>query len=358
MSETQHHASDSTEFHHHSHDGGETRREFLKDAITGTAALTSSLIPDMATAQQKSEKLHILTQQEIEQLLKERAATRPVDVVLAQEGCKCVDGRGTNKETFGLAGGDLGPVSAMLAAAEEITGQTVDRKTAYAVIDAIPGTAYLHTDDHAMHALHETGELHGQNIEETVLHGPKDPEHRTAIADLLADPRFIGCGHMKQIITQQETDASGPYRMRPALGRTILSAAYERAWQQRERTTVESLHGEHGEAAVAVLTVKGGIRDGKTPVPVMQPCAKDASGKTIQTFVNQPQVGEYRLDQLLPIVVAALPALKGKEMELRKRSSEILDLQTGETVKRLATSKGKPVFTAEYDQPDAAPAVK
>ncbi len=30
----------------------ESRREFLKDAITGTAALTTSLIPDMATAQQ------------------------------------------------------------------------------------------------------------------------------------------------------------------------------------------------------------------------------------------------------------------------------------------------------------------
>lgn len=58
MSETQHHASDSTEFHHHSHDGGETRREFLKDAITGTAALTSSLIPDMATAQQHDDHAH------------------------------------------------------------------------------------------------------------------------------------------------------------------------------------------------------------------------------------------------------------------------------------------------------------
>lgn len=31
----------------------ETRREFLKDAVTGTAALTTSLLPDMATAQQK-----------------------------------------------------------------------------------------------------------------------------------------------------------------------------------------------------------------------------------------------------------------------------------------------------------------
>lgn len=294
----------------------------------------------------------MLTQEETEVLLRNRAHVRRVEEVLAEEGCHCVDGRGENPETYGLAGGDLGPVSAILAAAEELSGKQIDRATVLKVLEGIPGKAYLHTDDHALHALHEhlADELHGVSAEQLVRHGPIDPSHRTQVADTLADPACIGCGHMKNIIAQKEQDRSGPYRMRPALGHDVLSAAYEHAWAHAEHAKVESLHGEHEEAGVTVVTVRGGIKDGTTAVPTVQPCAKDANGNTVQTFVNQPQVGEYRLDQLLPIVLEQVPDLRGHDAELRALATTIFNQQTGETVKRLAISKGKPVFMATYDK--------
>lgn len=294
----------------------------------------------------------MLSEDEAETLLGHRAQECRVEEVLAKEGCHCVDGRGESKETFGLAGGDLGPLSAMLAATEELSGQQLDRATILSVLQGIPGKVYLHTDDHALHAMHDhlADDLYGTTAEHLVTHGPKDAERHQAVADSLAAPACIGCGHMKQIITQKELDGSGPYRMRPALGQSIVSAAYQHAWKHEKHAKVESLHGEHEEAGVMVVTEKDGIKDGTSSVPVVQPCAKDAAGNTVQTFVNQPQVGEFRLDQLLPLVVAQVPALRGRETELRKHASEIFNLQTGETVRRLATSKGKPVFSATFDR--------
>jgi|GEM_PF-6921487 len=346
----------------------ESRRVFLKNATIGAtglaiATLISSKLMDSpehgpqehtapAHSAEKPKEIPILTQPEAEKLLRNRAQERRVEEVLAREGCHCVDGRGESTETFGLAGGDLGPVSAILAAAEELSGQHIDRATVLKVLEGIPGKAYVHTDDHALHAMHDrlADQLHGTTAEKLVQHGPTDPGHRTQVADTLADPACIGCGHMKQIITQKETDASGPYRMRPALGHDVLSAAYEHAWQNADHVKVESLHGEHQEAGVMVVTEKDGITDGTSSVPTVQPCAKDAAGKTVQTFVNQPQVGEYRLDQLLKLILEQIPALAPQAIELRTLATEIFNQQTGETVKRLATSKGKPVFVAQYDK--------
>jgi len=321
--------------------------------------------PDHHAAEEHSAHGHdaqkapaVLPENEAGELYAQRAETHDVEATLNEQGCHCVDGRGKERKTYGLVGGDLGPASAVLATVEKLTGKRVDIRAAAAVLRVLP-KAYLHTDSHAMEALHHTlmsspeyRELAAlvkdeHALESLVEEGPATVEQQEMLAHLLTDPKHVGCGHMKQIITQTEQGDDGPYSMRPELGRTILAAAYLNAWRQPEHAVVESLEGNHGEAAVFAVSMKGGLRKGSNNLPTVQPCAPDDSGKDVQTFVNHADIGTLRIEQLIAAVLQQMPELQGQEAALREQAGALLQAHTNETVARLA--KGRPLFAVTVD---------
>ncbi len=350
----------------------EDRRHFLKTVSTFATAATAAALtpacmkrPDHHAAEEHPAHGHdaqkapaVLPENAAGKLYAERAESHDVEKTLNEQGCHCVDGRGKERKTYGLVGGDLGPTSAVLATVEKLTGKHVDVGTAAAVLRVLP-KAYLHTDSHAMEALHHTlmsspeyRELAALVKDEHALaalveKGPAKAEHKEMLARLLTDPKHVGCGHMKQIITQTEEGDNGPYGMRPELGRTILAAAYLNAWQQPEHAVVESLEGNHGEAAVFAVSIKGGLRKGSNALPTVQPCAPDASGKDVQTFVNHADIGTLRIEQLVDAVIRQMPELRGQEAVLREQAGTLLQAHTNETVSRLA--KGRPLFAVTVD---------
>jgi len=350
----------------------EDRREFLKTATTLAAGAAAAVLTPTSMQQQDDHsagqhRAHghetrntpdALPEHQAGKLYAERAESHDAEATLNEQGCHCVDGRGKERKTYGLVGGDLGPASAVLATVEKLTGKRVDTRAAAAVLRVLP-KMYIHTDAHAMEALHHTLKSNPaykelavlmkdeHALESLVEEGPATIELKEMLAELLTDPKHVGCGHMKQIITQTEEGDNGPYGMRPELGRTVLAAAYLNAWQQPEHAVVESLEGNHGEAAVFAVSIKGGLRKGSNALPTVQPCAPDAGGKDVQTFVNHADIGTLRIEQLVDAVIRQMPELRGQEAVLREQAGTLLQAHTNETVSRLA--KGRPLFAVTVD---------
>lgn len=264
---------------------------------------------------------------EIAQYLKQEGVVKwvPVGSLLQEEYDACVDGRDT-RPIVGNPGGDVSRLAEAVIAVGAVAGRHFNPGEILKIFDwyiGHVGQFYMHTDTHAMEHLAEfLNEGYGAkrmkgkkfvNAEEmySYVMNP-DPREQVFLSRYLLDPRFVGCGHMKLMMSNPHL-----YGMSEKVLRSLSVAFFDMLWNDSEKAkqlVYPCLQGDHKEGAVVNVVVGGGEMTDSTMVPMVAP----TDGK-VSIFVNHPQVVKY-----LHKKVAYLLAKEGKSI--------IKDLEVDPTV--------------------------
>jgi len=260
----------------------------------------------------------------------------------------CVDGR-DDAGVIGTPGGDAGETLLALAAVETVASvrfsQAMLRHLLQVDLDTF-GRFYLHTDLHADHALRaavasDAGlRAHCKDVQDDAAwraflrHPPAAAQG--ALAELLAQPAHLGCGHVKRLVTHAES-----YGVRPGLAQDFLRVLHEARMAGAPEVEWVTLSGEHDEHGVLNVTLEEQPWM-FTSVPLVSPRVGSH-----QLFVNHPQVAAWQREQYLDFLVHArvvpgltaahLPALQAEVPRLAVR-------QMAATLGALAA--GLPVYEA------------
>lgn len=300
------------------------------------------------------------TQSEIEQYLKKDGTVRWVKMVdlLHEEFDACVDGRETNP-VLGNPGGDVSRLAEAVIAVGAVAGRHFNPGEILKIFDwyvSKVGRFYMHTDTHAMEHLakflnggygakrmggkkfHTADEMYSYVIN-------PDPRQQVFLSRYLLDPRFVGCGHMKLMMSKPTQ-----YGMSEKVLRSLSVAFFDMMWNVPEKVpqlVYPCLKGDHNEGAVVNIVIPGEELTEKTMVPMVAP-----TDGSVSIFVNHPQVAKY-----LSKKVAYLLAKEGKALikDLEVDPDAVLvhmeNLQNEgvrQTVSALAW--GLPVYTFELTQ--------
>jgi hypothetical protein len=294
---------------------------------------------------------------EIAAYLKQKGVVRWIKLgdLFQSEYDACVDGRETDP-IVGNPGGDVSRLAEAVIAVGQVAGRQFNPGEILKIFDwylTHVGQFYMHTDEHAMHHLAEfLNEGYGarrmggkkfHTAEEMYSYviNP-DPRQQVFLSRYLLDPRFVGCGHMKLMMS-----APHLYGMSEKVLRSISVAFFDTMWNIREKSSLLAypmLPGDHREGAVVNMVIADSELTDDTMIPMVAP----TDGK-ISMFVNHPQVVQYMNKK-----VAYLLAKEGGEVikDLDVDPKAVLDhmehLQNEgvrQTVSALAW--GLPVYTFE-----------
>lgn len=257
------------------------------------------------------------THKEIEEYLKQKDVVRWVRLgeLFNEEYDACVDGRET-KPVVGNPGGDVSRLAEAVIAVGSVAGRQFNPGEILKIFDwylSHVGRFYMHTDDHAMHSLAEflnegygAKRMGGKKFHTAaeMYHFVTNPDPRLQVflSRYLLDPRFIGCGHMKLMMTKPHQ-----YGMSEKVLRSLSVAFFDMMWNMPDKAVklaYPSLPGDHKEGAVVNIVIAHEELTDKTLVPMVAP----TDGK-ISVFVNHPQVVQY-----LNKKVAYLLAKEGKSV--------------------------------------------
>jgi hypothetical protein len=284
----------------------------------------------------------LLSKRDIEQLLPERLIWRRIFEVDRH----CVDGRSFGPHGIvGGPGGDEGLLITALAACEEVRDAPFDTAEVQRLMGHLPGTRYLHTDEHAqgaaLQAILQDPVLakEAQSEEEAgklLERGYPDGAIRERLLLVLLKPESLGCGHLKNMLLHPQE-----YGVRQELVRACLRASYEALWKHERPPVVECLLGEHREGAVVNITAESQIEDGHSPIPAIRPSSRDGGP---QFFINHPQYTAYRIRELAHSLQSEVPEV-GEE-ELVATMAKLESRGTEETLHRLA--RGLPLYTVIF----------
>ncbi len=300
------------------------------------------------------------TQMEIAQYLKQKGVVRWVKLgeLLESEYDACVDGRETNP-IVGNPGGDVSRLAEAIIAVGTVAGRQFNPGEILKIFDWYlehVGQFYMHTDEHAIHHLAEfLNEGYGaKRMAGKKFHTPAemynyvrnpDPRLQVFLSRYLLDPRFVGCGHMKLMMTKPHQ-----YGMSEKVLRSLSVAFFDTMWNDPEKSALLAypmLPGDHKEGAVVNIVISDSELTDKTMVPMVAP-----TDQKISVFVNHPQVVKF-----LNKKVAYLLAKEGKsvikdlEVDPDAVVAHMEHLQNEgvrQTVSALAW--GLPVYTFEMGQ--------
>jgi hypothetical protein len=233
--------------------------------------------------------------------------------LLKDEYDACVDGRDT-RPIVGNPGGDVSRLAEAVIAVGAVAGRHFNPGEILKIFDWYVdkvGMFYMHTDTHAMEHLAEfLNEGYGarrmggkkfHNADEMYAYVTNpDPRQQVFLSRYLLDPRFVGCGHMKLMMTKPEQ-----YGMSEKVLRSLSVAFFDMMWNVPDRASqlvYPCLQGDHKEGAVVNIVISDAELTDETMVPMVAP----TDGK-ISIFVNHPQVVQY-----LNKKVAYLLAKEGK----------------------------------------------
>ncbi|ARA92680.1 hypothetical protein AWN76_005540 [Rhodothermaceae bacterium RA] len=225
------------------------------------------------------------------QAMRRQAVAVPVEA-LRHHPIGCVDGRNPAC-VVGAPGGDAGLFVLLLATLERfrhspLAQADVDRLFE-AYLDAF-GHFYLHTDTHALAALHEAMRrlpalapradalTTPAEVEAFLRHPPETT--RPALLRLLTEPAAVGCGHLRLMLEHPTA-----YHVRPDLLRAVLERYYVTLWAGDDRLTFDVLPGEHRERAVVNVHTSRGPHP-----PVVLQCPQFGA---YQLFVHHPEAVAY-----------------------------------------------------------------
>lgn len=300
------------------------------------------------------------TQEEIATYLKQKGIVRWVKLgeIFQQEYDACVDGREVNP-VIGNPGGDVSRLAEAVIAVGAVAGRHFNPGEILKVFDwylSHIGRFYMHTDEHAMHHLAEfLNEGYGvKRMGGKKFHTPAemynfvtnpDPRLQVFLSRYLLDPRFVGCGHMKLMMTKPEQ-----YGMSEKVLRSLSVAFFDTMWNVPERAgqlAYPMLTGDHKEGAVVSIVIPGAELTDDVMIPMVAP----TDGK-VSMFVNHPQVVKY-LNKKVAYLLAKEGGSVIKDLDVDPNAvvAHMEHLQNEgvrQTVSALAW--GLPVYTFEMGQ--------
>lgn len=297
---------------------------------------------------------------EVANYLKQKGVVRWVKLgdLLNDEYDACVDGRETNP-VVGNPGGDVSRLAEAVIAVGAVAGRHFNPGEILKIFDwylSHVGRFYMHTDEHAMHHLAEfLNEGYGaKRMGGKKFHTPAemynfvtnpDPRLQVFLSRYLLDPRFVGCGHMKLMMTKPEQ-----YGMSEKVLRSLSVAFFDTMWNVPERSKLLAypmLPGDHKEGAVVSIVIPEEELTEKTMVPMVAP----TDGK-ISIFVNHPQVVQF-LNKKVAYLLAKEGGSVIKDLNVDPAAvvAHMEHLQ-GEGVRQTVSSLawGLPVYTFEMEK--------
>ncbi|MEZ4234996.1 MAG: rhodanese-like domain-containing protein [Myxococcota bacterium] len=263
----------------------------------------------------------------------------------------CVDGR-DDKGVIGTPGGDAGELMLALAAAEAVRGAPLSdddvERLLMAHLDAF-GRFYMHSDTDAMDRLVAAIEqdpqlapaLRAAGSVRAFLAHPPEPL-RAALLEHLTDPAYMGCGHLRLVLTDPAHD------VRPGLSRAVLRAFHRARWAGAPDLEWVVLGGEHVEGAVIAVTVDAPFHS-YTRIPLVSP---QVDG--LQMFVSHPQVTAHIRRETASFLTEAGAVPADAEEALLSEVTARGERQLNHTLSHLA--QGLPVYRIAYPpDPRSAP---
>ena len=319
-----------------------TRRKFVIGSLllAGAAALhpLAKLIPGKKKTERRADALG---KKKVEEILDEEGRITETTVDAIDNEC-CVDDRCTH-DVAGVPGGSLGIMAAGLTTlwkAMKAKGKTLTPAMIQSFVDSYEGVIALHTDVHAEEKLaealgqHKTGEGH------SIPNDPLDPWSGEDLSDnhvldLLIE--HLGCGHIQQMLAHPDE-----YGTDAGLIREMLKAVFRRQKRDPNSVKKELLQTiDHKAKAVLVIRMKGGIKNGESPIAVVKPCHQGT-----QCFVKHEGLDAYLMEtKILPALKKA--GINVNESAFKEAAAEICDNQTDQTLSRLAAGLG--IFIVEVN---------
>lgn len=209
----------------------------------------------------------------------------------------CVDGRDT-QPIIGNPGGDIVRLTEAVVAIGRLTGiklSPVMLDDVFRWYVATFGTVYMHTDEHAMHALlhdlaHDKSiKLKAKTVEELMEYvmDPPDARVHMRLSRYLVDEKYVGCGHIRLMLTRPEI-----YEISQKVLRYLMFSYFDNLWngsaEIKKKLIFRMLTGDHSEGAVLSVVVPDKELIESTKIPMVAP-----SNGEMTMFVVHPQVSEY-----------------------------------------------------------------
>jgi hypothetical protein len=262
-----------------------------------------------------------------------------------KRGSKCIDGR-EEGEVVGSPAGDFGQLAEVIIG----TGKQLNHQFSPVEIQQIFnwrlatfGDFYAHTDEHAIEHLSEAlfrdhiVDSH-MSIEEMIAYIDNPPaDKQVTLLDYLTDPNYVGCGHIKQMLTDPEA-----YKMSRKVLQGLMRSFFNIKWngtdEQKQLLHYDVLRGSHKEGAILLVNVKEPITP-ETLIPAVRPTDGDMS-----MFVVHPSVSAYLRTQLAEQFMNDFyPKMKGALSHSVIQELSVNGIR--ETASRLAS--GYPQYTVE-----------
>jgi hypothetical protein len=252
----------------------------------------------------------------------------------------CMDGRDAHA-IVGTPGGDAGELVLALATAEHLHGRAFTSAEVAQIFDAYLeafGHFYMHTDDHAVAALVERLRVEHPDAD---LPKPDDhdalarfmqsppPELRDEMLDMLTQPAFVGCGHLRLMLQHPEA-----YGVRPELVAAVLRNFHRDLWAGHPATDFVVLQGRHEESAVVTVELPHDVHT-YTRIPLVSPRVGDT-----EIFVVHPQVARFVRRENAAFLLEQVPLLQesADEAAFFAELERLAHRQESATLQRLAPS--------------------
>jgi rhodanese-related sulfurtransferase len=235
----------------------------------------------------------------------------------------CIDGR-AGGPVVGTPGGDAGELTLALAAIERTAHAEVDeRSVAVSIANyaASFGRFYLHTDAAALERLDRAlaadprwaAHRGSQPIAALVARPPAELEE-TLVA-LLAQPEYVGCGHLRLLLEHPEE-----YGVRRELAETVLRETHRLRYRQPELVDFEVLEGEHEERAIVQV-----LLDHPVHAYSRVPTLPHREGDAVTFFVSHPEVSAFLRAELGSFLLEDVSALGLPARARRRLTGPALD---------------------------------
>lgn len=272
----------------------------------------------------------------------------PLAELTADAELSCIDGRHTGC-VLGAPGGDAGEFILLLGVLEEATDETFSAEQIERILDHYMdrhGRFYLHTDRHALEALEQAvrnddqlGEALEQagSIDALVAAPPKDV--RARLADLLVEPGYTGCGHLKTMLGHIDE-----FGVRKELVEGTIRAFYRLLWWGRIEADLTILEGEHEESAIVSFETDQEL-SAQTVVPAV--CSKP-EGPFL--FVNHEAARRYKRRQdlaLLADMPDLVPEGADAHQALLEDAEKLAEKQAAATISHLAPEL--PTYSVRFE---------
>lgn len=265
----------------------------------------------------------------------------------------CVDGR-DDSGVIGSPGGDAGEFLVGLRALETLLRRELNDAEVATLLarrnDAF-GRFYMHTDLHAANATISALRA-DPRLTAAVKAVPDDQEWRAferkvpaalrpALLEHILEPAHIGCGHLRNELTNPKE-----YATREGLVRGVLRAVHAARWAGDPDMEYVPLSGGHTERAVVNVRIAGPLLP-FSKIPLVSPSVGQA-----QVFIHHPRITSYLRRQLAAFLAVQTDITRASidPNWLHEEMVRVGAIQLSKTLGALA--KGLPVYDVVFHGED------